>query len=99
MNAAELEKKLLAAARAIPPDDRVPLAFERRIMALVRSKPLDELGWWVHWLWRGAAASVAVVLLLSAASFLLPARGAASADLSQDFEQTMLAAVDVDAGL
>ena len=33
MNLAELERKLIAAARANPPSDRVPYAFEKRIMA------------------------------------------------------------------
>jgi hypothetical protein len=32
MNLAELERKLMAAARANPPSDRVPYAFEKRAL-------------------------------------------------------------------
>ena len=38
MNIAELQKKLLAAARANPPGDRVPYAFEKRVMALLAAR-------------------------------------------------------------
>ncbi len=33
MNIAELQRKLIAAARSNQPSDRVPFAFEKRIMA------------------------------------------------------------------
>ena len=36
MNLAELETKLIAAARCHPPGDRVPYAFEQRVMARLR---------------------------------------------------------------
>ena len=45
MNLAELERKLIAAARANPPSDRVPYAFEKRIMArLAARSPCRWLG-------------------------------------------------------
>ncbi len=45
MNLAELERKLIAAARANSPSERVPYAFEKRILALIASRPaLDHLG-------------------------------------------------------
>ena len=40
MNLAELERKLIAAARANPPSDRVPYAFEKRIMARLAARPV-----------------------------------------------------------
>ncbi|MFO1476646.1 MAG: hypothetical protein U1F98_08350 [Verrucomicrobiota bacterium] len=98
MNISELEKKLMAAARSRKPDDRVPLAFEKRIMARLGSGQPDLLGVWAQWLWRGAAASVGVMLVLGAIALFHPAP-AAQPDLAQDFEQTMLAAVDTESGL
>ena len=38
MNLDELQKKLTAAARQQPPDDRVPYMFEKRIMALIAER-------------------------------------------------------------
>ncbi len=38
MNLAELQKKLIAAARANPPGDGVPYAFEKRVMALLAAR-------------------------------------------------------------
>ena len=97
MNLAELERKLLAAARANPPSDRVPYAFEKRIMAHLADRPRSD-GWelWGRALWRAAAPCVAIMLLLGAWSFFTPPAGAPATDLSQDLEQTLLAAVDQD---
>ena len=98
MNLAELQQKLLAAARANPPDDRVPYAFAKRITALLAAQPLvDRWTLWSRALWRGAAGCVAIMLLLGAWSLFHQPEGHATNDLSQDFEQTMLAAVDLDA--
>jgi len=38
MNLAGLQRKLIAAARANPPSDRVPFAFEKRILAQLRAR-------------------------------------------------------------
>ena len=93
MNLPELHRELIAAARATPPDDRVPYAFEKRIMAqLAGRKPLDAWGLWGNALSRAAACCVAFMLVLSAASYFLPAGN--PVPLSQDVEQTLLAAVD-----
>ena len=67
MSMAELQKKLLAAARASPPSDNVPYAFEERIMAQLAAKPaFDILATWNRTLWQAAAPCVAVTLLLGA---------------------------------
>ena len=95
MNLAELHKKLIAAARADAPDDRVPYAFEKRITALLASRVAPQnLELWVHGLWRAAVSCVAISLLLGAWSFLVPARSANADDLSQNFVTTLLASVD-----
>jgi hypothetical protein len=100
MNLAELERKLIAAARSHPPDDRVPYAFAKRVMAQVQSRPaVDGLAMWASALWRSAAACLVVVLLVGAAAFFLPRAPHSSRDLSQDFENTMLAAADQETDL
>jgi hypothetical protein len=97
MNLAELERKLIAAARANPPSDRVPYAFEKRIMARLVARPVvDDWALWGRALWRAAAPCVAIMLLLGAWSFFAPPTSASANDLSQELEQTLLAAVDQD---
>ena len=65
MNTEELKKKLLAAARANPPGDHVPLAFEKRILANLAAKPVADLAaLWARALWRAAVPCVAVTVLL-----------------------------------
>ena len=93
MNIAELQKKLIAAARAEVMDDRVPYAFEKRVTALLASRVAPQnLDLWVRGLWRAAVSCVAVSLLFGAWSFLNPTM--ATNDLSQNFESTLLASVD-----
>ena len=75
MNLAELERKLIAAARANPPSDRVPYAFEKRIMARLAARPMaDDWELWARALWRAAAPCVAIMVLLGAWSFFAPQR-------------------------
>jgi hypothetical protein len=97
MNLAQLERKLIAAARAHPPGDQMPYGFEKRILArLVARPPLDRSALWAGALWRAAAACAAIALLLGAWSFFAPQGGGSASDLSQDLEQTLLAAADQD---
>jgi len=95
----KLNQKLIAAARLNAPDDRVPYAFEKRIMAQLAARPApDGLALWAQALWRAAVPCLAIVLLVGVCSFFLPQTGntvtAANTELSQDFENTLLAAVD-----
>ena len=93
MNLIELQKKLITAARANAPDDHVPYAFEKRVMALLVSRVAsDNMALWVSGLWRAAVSCVAISLLLGAWTFFNPAT--TSSDLSQNFENTLLASVD-----
>jgi hypothetical protein len=97
MNLAELQKKLVAAARTEVLDDRVPYAFEKRVTALLASRVApDNMALWVRGLWRAAVSCVAISLLCGAWAFFNPATSTATAsdDLSQSFENTLLAAVD-----
>ena len=64
MNLEHLHNKLISAARATPADDRVPYAFEKRVMArLTDSVRVDLLGAWSAALWRGALACLVVTML------------------------------------
>lgn len=84
---AELQKKLVAAARAHPPSDVVPYAFEKRIMARIAAKPLEDA--WLAWgvaMWRGAIACVAVSIL---AALLV---SASERSETRDLETTVFAA-------
>jgi hypothetical protein len=49
---------------------------------------------WVHGLWRAAASCVAVAMVCGLCSLLAPAVPDNRNDLSQDFENTLLASVD-----
>ena len=94
MNLTELQRKLLATARSHPPSDSVPYAFQTRVMARLRGVAVpDSWALWAGALWRATVPCVAIVVLLSAWTFLsspTPAQG----DLSQDFENTVLAAAN-----
>lgn len=66
MDLEKLENKLIQAARHEPENDRVPYAFEKRIMAqLSGSRPQSPLAIWNVALWRAAAACLLVSVLLS----------------------------------
>ena len=97
MNLAELHKKLITAARTNVPGDQVPYAFEKRMTALLASRVMpDNMALWVHGLWRAAVSCVAISVLLGAWAFFNPATTTVTtaADLSQNFENTLLASVD-----
>ena len=66
MDVNDLQRKLFAQAKSVPPADTVPYAFEKRIIARIQAAPPTD-GWllWGRALWRGAAACAAVSILLS----------------------------------
>ena len=98
MNTEELRKKLLAAARANPPSDHVPLAFEKRVLAHLASKPaLNIAALWAHALWRAAVPCVVVTVLLGTLSFVptnTTTKASNEEELSMTFEETLLASSD-----
>jgi hypothetical protein len=97
MDLENLRCKLVAAARAHPPSQEVPYGFERRITA--RLGALVVVDYWAQWsqaLWRATAPCIAITILLAALSlFVLPGKSSTT-DLSQEFENTVLAAADLD---
>lgn len=95
MDVAELEKKLLAAARANCPAATVPYAFEKRVLALVTS--LHPGGVWeqlARGLWQAVAPCVAIMVLLCAWSLFHPLPEPSGNDLTVDFDRMVLAAAD-----
>jgi hypothetical protein len=95
MNLNALEKRLLAEARASAPDERVPYAFEKRIMARLGDSPrFDLAGWWGMALWRGAVPCVAVALLLCAWNLWQGATSSVNGDFPKEFETAVLIASD-----
>jgi len=95
-----LQKKLLAAAKANPPSDQVPHAFEKRILAHLQSQSQPDAGaFWARAMWRAVIPCVAITVVLSVFAFLPVSAGdsepvVSNPDLSQAFEQTLLAATD-----
>lgn len=90
MNLDNLQTKLIAAARAMPPNDRVPYAFEKRVMARLLAGRVDWLGAWSAALWRAAVSCVAIVLLAGTWS-LWSQYQHDQADFSQEFETAVFA--------
>ena len=97
MNLDKLHEKLILAARANPPSERVPYAFEQRVLAHLKTQPvLDTAALWARALWRATAPCIAIAVVLGAWTLLAPRHNAPVGDLSQEFENTLLAAADQD---
>jgi hypothetical protein len=95
MNLDKLHDKLIAAAKTEVLNERVPYAFEKRVTVLLASRVApDNAILWVRGLWRAAVSCVAVTILFGAWAVFNPATGGTSDDLSQNFENTLLASVD-----
>ncbi len=90
----EVERKLLAAARAARTSDAVPYAFEKRISARLAGCAIEHPALpWNQALWRGAMACVTVALLCSAWAYSPLNSHWSSGELSQDLESTILASI------
>ena len=95
MNITDLQRKLLAAAKARAPGDHVPYQFEKRIMMNLSARPhVDLVAWWGRALWRGAVASVGVFVLLALWSAISFDQTQAADTFSEDLEQTIRASVN-----
>ncbi len=91
MNLDKLQSKLLAAAREVPPSDAVPYAFEKRVMARIRSFPRTDLvSLWNRMLWRAAVPSLLIMISVSFWALMSP-NSKGSADLGTELEEVVLA--------
>lgn len=98
MKRVELEQKLIAAAKAHPPSDHVPYAFERRIMARLETVRLpDSWSAWARVWWRAAAPCLAIALGLGAWTLSIGGLGD-PASLNTDLETTAFAALETPGG-
>ena len=97
MNLDRLRQRLLAAGRAHPPADHVPLHFEQRIMARLAAAAVpDPWTLWSRMLWRAAAPCVALMLLAGAWAWWSPAEpGLADETLAAELESTICAPLDL----
>lgn len=85
-----LQQKLMAAARAEQPSDRVPYAFEKRIMARITAgSAVDSLGAWSTALWRAAISCVLVSAIVCGC--LLWSGRNQGPDFSHDFDSAVFA--------
>jgi len=95
MNLEQLQRKLLAVARANPPRQDVPYAFEQRVVARLTPRVvLDDWAFWSRGLWRATAPCVAIMRLFGTWAVLAPQSNSPTTDVSQEFENTVLAAAD-----
>ncbi len=85
-----LHQKLIASARAEQPSDRVPYAFEKRVMARIAAgRAVDLLGAWSAALWRAAVSCVVVSLV--ACACLLWSNHNQETDFSHEFDTAVFA--------
>jgi hypothetical protein len=95
MNLETLCQKLIATARANPPSEATPYAFEQRIMARLSERPAEDA--WLRWgrgLWRAAGACAAIAVLFAGLSFIrLGGNGAPDAQ-AEDVESVVFAAAE-----
>jgi len=99
MNINLLREKMMRVARSSTPSASVPYAFEKRILARIRSERIvDSVTLWARALWRAAIPCVAisVFLLAWAASTPAPSASTTTDDLGQQLETTLMASVSVD---
>ena len=95
MNLEELRQNLIKAARAEAPSESVPYAFEKRIMAHIASRgAVDRWVVWGNSLWRAAASCVAIAVVCGGIALYSSPAPDNNTDLSQDFENTLLASAD-----
>jgi hypothetical protein len=64
MKESNFQSRLVKLAGNIPPDDRVPYAFEKRIMARIKAGvAIDPLALWGKLLWRSVIPCMGIMLL------------------------------------
>jgi hypothetical protein len=95
MNPSDLQSKLIEAARGEPPQDQVPYAFEKRIMArLAGLSPLNSWALWGRPLWRAAISCMAITLLCGIWSIAHAPKGGNADSFAQAFERAVFASSD-----
>ena len=90
----DLHARLIATARNIQPNDKVPYAFEKRVMAHLEARPAwTPWAVWGHSLWKAAASCVAVATICSVFC-LVSLKSSEPETFAQEFESTVVADVN-----
>lgn len=92
MKLEELQNRLLGLARKNPPGDRVPYAFEKRIMSRLASAGTPNS--WALWhgpMWRAAVSCMAITFLCGV--WFVASNRSAAADTQESVSQAFEAAV------
>jgi hypothetical protein len=90
MNIEHLQERLWAAARALPPNEDVPYAFEKRVMAaLAEQGAVDPWAMWSRLLWRAAAPCVGIMLVVSVWSAVAHSSSTSSGNLAADLDRAV----------
>ena len=67
-NSNDILDQMLAETRQLPTDDRVPFAFEKRIMAHIKEAPAAAANLWELWghsLWRAVVPCLGVMVIVA----------------------------------
>jgi hypothetical protein len=92
---ARLQSRLMAAARADRPSDRVPYAFEKRVMARIAALPaLDPWALWARSLWRAAIPYAVAAVCLAVWIYFSAEPTAPAGQIVMDIENAVLVAVE-----
>ena len=78
-------------ARQMPADERVPYAFERRIMTNLAAPVADPLTQWARGLWRAVAPCLAVMAVTAAVCLSQAGETHTGTNLEVDLENAVLA--------
>jgi len=92
MDLEQLRQNLVKASRSQPPNERVPYAFEKRVMARL-TEPVSTDPWiaWGRGLWRAAAPCLAITCATTIWAVLAGGLPSAKNSLATDLESTVLA--------
>ena len=95
MNPNDLQSKLIRAARRVPPQDHVPYAFEKRIMArLAALQPVNPWALWARPMWRAALSCVALTALCGIWCVASAPKVDTADNLSQALDRAVFASSD-----
>lgn len=93
MNAEVLRQRLIRAAQALVPSERVPLFFEKRIMARIKGRTVPDV--WSAWgslLWRALVACCVLMIITGIGAMTVSQQ---NDDLGSRLDDLLLAGVDV----
>jgi hypothetical protein len=77
-------------ARQMPLDERVPYAFEKRVLANISLPAVDPMTQWARGLWRAVAPCIAIMAVTAAVCFGRAGEAEASTNLDVDLENAVI---------